>query len=246
MDDKIALVTGATRGIGRAITEALLAREYRVIAVGRDSSKLSQLAELNDRILPLNVDLTDADAVSRIVDDLSSDWRQIDVLINNAGHDVGGRQLFHEGTAQEWDDIIETNVKGLMRMTRAVIPGMLARGNGHVVNMGSVSGLFTYAGGTAYNASKFAVRAFTEALRKDYATTDIRVTEVLPGLVKTNFAESRLHGEGDEAGAFYDGFLAHLEPADVAAAVLYALDQPTHVNISQVVIEPTRIGRKES
>ena len=252
MSDKTALVTGATRGIGRAITEALLESGYRVIAVGRDEAKLAELAELadlsgqDDRILPASLDLHDTDAVAQFVSDLPPEWACIDVLVNNAGHDVGGRQAFHEGTAQEWDDIIEINVKGLMRMTRAVIPAMVARGQGHVINMGSVSGLSTYAGGTAYNASKYAVRAFTDALRKDYATTKIRVTEILPGLVKTDFAESRLYGEPDNAAAFYDGVLSHLEPTDIANAVLYALEQPAHVNISQVVIEPTQIGRKES
>ncbi len=244
-ESKTAVVTGATRGIGRAIATALLERGYRVVATGRDSAMLSDLSSSgDDRVLPLSLDLADESQTATFVEELPEAWRQIDVLINNAGHDVGGRQLFHEGSAQEWDDIIEINVKALMRMTRAVMPGMVARGQGHVINMGSVSGLYTYAGGTAYNASKFAVRAFTEALRKDYATTDIRVTEILPGMVKTNFAQSRLHGEQEAASEFYDGFLSHLEPEDIANGVLYALEQPPHVNISQMVIEPTRVGRK--
>lgn len=246
-DPKMAVVTGATGGIGRAVTSTLLGDGYRVIAVGRNQIRLTEMREeAGEGMLPVVMDVSDGDCVSKFVQNLPTSWRRIDVLVNNAGHDVGGRRAFHEGTADQWDDIIDTNVKGLMRMTHAVIPAMIERGRGHILNMGSIAGLFTYPGGTAYSASKYAVRAFTEALRKDYAATQLRITEILPGLVKTGFAESRLEGKQDETKAFYEGFLAHLEPNDVANAVLYAIQQPTHVNISQIVIEPTQTGVKES
>ena len=243
-DKRIVLLTGATGGIGEAIVETLISNGDSVIAVGRNESKLQAIKDKHgEKVQSLAIDMKDGTAVDGILESLSQQWRQVDVLINNAGHDIGGRRLFHEGSADEWADILDTNVNGLMRMTRAVVPGMVTRGQGHIVNMGSVSGLFTYAGGTAYNASKFAVRAFTEALRKDYAETDIRVTEILPGMVRTGFAAQRLSDE-DAGEAFYEEFLSCLEPVDVANAVLYALEQPPHVNISQVVIEPTRVGKK--
>ncbi len=237
----ITLVTGASRGIGRAITRALVTKGMRVIATGRDMDRLQVLGdELGDLVFPCVLDVSDGDAVTALPGSLPAELCQIDVLINNAGHDVGGRRLFQDGEANEWVSIIETNVNGLMRVTRAVVPGMLERGHGHIINMGSTSGLYTYAGGTAYNASKFAVRGFTEALRKDYAATDIRVTEILPGMVRTNFATARLKGDEEGGDAYYDNAAACLLPEDIAASVIFALEQPPHVNISQLVVEPTR------
>ncbi len=212
--------------------------------MGRNQHRLNEIAERHrDFVLPVTADVTDTQTVDSLVETLPKTWSKIDILINNAGHDIGGRQLFHEGTADQWASIIDTNVTGLMRLTRSVIPGMITRKSGHIINMGSVSGLYTYAGGTAYNASKFAVRAFTEALRKDYAATPIRVTELLPGMVRTGFAVARLsdHAAGEK---FYDSYLSCLEPQDIANAVVYAIQQPPHVNVSQIVIEPTQIGSK--
>ncbi len=245
----VALVSGASRGIGRVISHALARRGVQVIAVGRDLERLSEMrdalpASEAARVHPVVLDVADAGAVARFCDDLPEALRDIDILINNAGHDVGGRRAFHEGEADEWDAIIETNVKGLMRLTRAVIAGMLTRQRGHIVNMGSVAGLSTYAGGTAYNASKYAVRAFSDALRKDYAQTALRVTEILPGLVKTDFALNRLKQDNTGAENFYGSFNSYLDPGDIANAVFYALEQSADVNISQIVIEPTRTGRK--
>lgn len=237
----IALVTGASSGIGLAIARAMVAQGMRVIAAGRDPARLQSVRdELGERVTPFVLDVTDADAVAALPDALPDELRAVDVLVNNAGHDVGGRQSFQDGTADEWDAIIETNVNGLMRVSRAMVPGMLVRGQGHIINMGSVSGLYTYAGGSAYNASKFAVRGFTEALRKDLAATDIRVTEILPGMVRTNFAANRLKGDEEAAGAFYDQFAGCLSPDDIAESVMFVLGQPPHVTISQLVVEPTK------
>jgi len=236
----IALVTGASSGIGYAIATALVGRGMHVIATGRDQDRLQAVCdELGGLVFPLVLDVSDGQTVAALPGSLPAELRQIDVLINNAGHDVGGRRAFQDGEAEEWEAIIETNVNGLMRVTRAVAPGMLTRGYGHIINLGSVSGLFTYAGGAAYNASKFAVHGFTEALRKDFAAADIRVTEILPGLVRTNFATNRLKGDKDAAGEFYDRFAGCLYPEDIAASVVFVLEQPSHVNITQLVVEPT-------
>lgn len=244
--ESIALVTGGGGGIGRAIVARLIGKGMRVIVTGRDADRLDAVRDdLGGAVLPFSLDVTDWDAVMALPGSLPVEWRCVDVLVNNAGHDVGGRRAFQGGSISDWRSVIETNVNGLMSVTHALVPGMLERGYGHVVNLGSVSGLFTYAGGTAYNASKFAVHGFTEALRKDFAATDIRVTEILPGMVRTDFAVNRLRGNKDAAGAFYDAVAECLSPDDIAEGVVYALEQPPHVNVSQLVIEPTRTVRTE-
>ncbi|MDX1541973.1 MAG: SDR family NAD(P)-dependent oxidoreductase, partial [Geminicoccaceae bacterium] len=154
--------------------------------------------------------------------------------------DVGGRKRLEEGEADAWASIVETNVTGLIRMTRAVIPGMLERGRGQIVNVGSIAGLRAYKGGNVYNATKFAVRGFSDALRIDYADTPLRIIEILPGLVRTGFASARSGGDEAAARAFYESFPGWLEPEDVARTILYALEQPPHVTIAQLVVVPTR------
>ena len=239
--DKIALVTGATRGIGLCVARALIDSGMRVILSGRDRSRLESIVkELGDRAHGMVLDVADPAACADFIGDLPAPLRKIDILVNNAGHDVGGRRLFHEGDSRDWDAIIETNVRGLMRVTHAVLPGMLDRGSGHIINMGSVAGVYTYRTGNVYNMSKFAVHGFTEALRKDLDHTDLRVTEIMPGLVKTDFAENRNKGDARAAEQFYRSFPVHLEPEDVARAVVYAVTQPDHVVISQLMIEPVR------
>lgn len=240
MDSRIALITGAASGIGRATCDALLARGWKVIATGLNQGPLDRMAaDASGQLHGLSFPVQDIDAVQQSVDDLPANWTNIDLLVNAAGHDVGGRKRFDEGTAEDWQAIIETNVTGTMNVCHAVIPGMLVRGQGHVINLGSIAGFATYAGGTAYNASKFAVRGFTEALAKDYADTPIRVTEILPGMTKSGFATARHKGDVKTADAFYDSFEQILLPEDVAGAILWALDQPPHVTVSQIVIRPT-------
>ncbi|MDH3389340.1 MAG: SDR family oxidoreductase, partial [Gammaproteobacteria bacterium] len=162
---------------------------------------------------------------------------QIDILINNAGHDTGGRRRFDEGSAGQWCDIIETNVQGMIRMTHVLVGGMLQRGRGHIINLGSIAGLKPYASGSAYVASKYAVHGLSETLRLDYAGKGIRVTEIMPGLVRSGFAGQRL-GDAAEAQAFYDSFDACLRPEDVAETVCFAIAQPDHVEIAQLVVLP--------
>ena len=234
----VVLVSGASSGIGEAVCRLLVAQQFRVIAAARNRDRLEQLAaQLGDALYPLVLDVTDSSAVSKLAQALPEKFRDITVLVNNAGHDVGGRRLFEEGSAEQWCGIIETNVQGTIRLTRALIEGMLTRGSGHIVNMGSIAGLKPYATGTAYVSSKFAVHGFSETLRLDYAGRGIRITEIMPGLVRSGFAGQRL-GDERKAEAFYDSFEQCLRPQDVAQTVLYALQQPKHVEIAQLVVLP--------
>lgn len=234
----IALVTGASSGIGEAICRLLISHQYRVIGAARNEAKLQALCdELGALFHPLVLDVTDAQSVISLVESLPTDLRSIEILINNAGHDIGGRRSFEKGSAQQWSDIIETNVQGLMRITHAVIDGMLERGHGHVVNLGSIAGLKPTAAMAAYVASKYAVHGFSETLRLDYAGKGIRVTEIMPGLVRTDFAHQRL-GDIEKANEFYDSFESYLNPEDIAETVLFALQQPKHVEIAQLVVLP--------
>ena len=236
----VALVTGASGGIGHAVAEGLLERGLRVICAARRQERLEEFCAARlETAYPLCLDVTDRAAVAQLLETLPENWREIDIVIANAGSDVGGRQRFDQGEMADWASTIETNVTGLIAVCHAVIPGMLARGRGHVVTLGSIAGLGTYAGGSIYAATKHAVRAFTEGLRKDYKNDPIRITEILPGLVRTGFAEARHRGDSDMAAAFYDSFPAALEPEDIAAAVHFALEQPERVNIAQVVVTPT-------
>ena len=234
----IALVTGASSGIGEAICRLLISHQYRVIGAARTESKLQVLgAELGSLFHPLVLDVCDAVSVGELINRLPEKLRSIDVLINNAGHDIGGRRSFEQGTAQQWSDIIETNVQGLMRVTHAVIGGMLERDHGHVINLGSIAGLKPLATMAPYVTSKYAVHGFSESLRLDYAGRGIRISEIMPGLVRTGFAHQRL-GDAEKAEEFYDSFGQSLRPDDVAQTVLFALQQPKHVEISQLVVLP--------
>jgi NADP-dependent 3-hydroxy acid dehydrogenase YdfG len=211
---------------------------HRVVASARSLAKLERLAdELGDALQPMVLDVTDPDAVANLVAALPRGFDKIDVLVNNAGHDTGGRRRFDEGSAEQWCDIVETNVQGMIRVTHALIGGMLQRGRGHVINLGSIAGLKPYATGTAYVTSKYAVHGFSETLRLDYAGQGIRVTEIMPGLVRSGFARQRL-GEAAQAREFYASFDTCLQPEDVAATVAFALAQPPHVEVAQLVVLP--------
>lgn len=235
----IALVTGASSGIGESVATMLVENGYRVICASRRGDTLADLArKLGDGACSLELDVTDASSVESLSSRLPEDWRSIDILVNNAGHDEGGRRRFDEGNAAEWASIIETNVTGLIRVTLAVIPGMIARDHGHIVNLGSISGISSYATGTIYSGSKHAVHGFSESLRLDYAGTGIRVTEILPGLVRTNFALNRWRDQ-ERADDFYDDFGECLVPDDIARTLLFAIQQPANVVISQLVVVPS-------
>lgn len=236
---RTALVTGASSGIGESIATILANNDYRVICAGRRGHKLAALSSsLESGAHALELDVSDASSVESLLSRLPEDWRSVDILVNSAGHDEGGRRRFDEGSAAQWASIIETNVNGLIRTTHAVIPGMIGRDHGHIVNIGSIAGISSYATGTIYSASKHAVHGFSESLRLDFAGTGIRVTEILPGMVRTDFALNRW-GDAARADRFYDDFGVCLTPQDIARTVLFALEQPPHVVISQLVVVPS-------
>ena len=234
----VALVTGAGSGIGEATARRLARAGFEVVCAGRRPERVESVAAAIGGHA-LGLDVTDPASVENLDQRLPAGVRDIDVLINNAGHDVGGRRRFDAGSSEEWARIIETNVVGLIRVTRQVIPGMIARDRGHVVNIGSIAGLTPYRTGTIYAASKHAVHGFSESLRMDFAGTGVRVTEILPGMVRTEFALARWHDE-QRAGAFYDDFGTCLEPDDIARSVLFALQQPPQVVVSQLVVMPNQ------
>jgi 3-hydroxy acid dehydrogenase / malonic semialdehyde reductase len=235
----VALVTGASAGIGRAVAVALSARGVRVICAARRLDRLETLiGELLHPALALELDIADGEAVDGLLSRLPEDWRRIDILINNAGHDLGGRQPYHQREADDVAAVIQTNVTGMMRTTLAILPQMRERGRGHIVTIGSVNGVEWVANHSVYVASKFAVHGFTNSLRLELRGTGVRLTEVMPGLVRSEFAAARWGGDEERAEKFYDRFDAALSPEDVADAVLYTLDTPQHVNICDLVLRP--------
>jgi NADP-dependent 3-hydroxy acid dehydrogenase YdfG len=236
----IILVTGASSGIGVAIAERLVADGWKVVAAARRVDRLAALgARLGARCHPIALDVTDPASVASLVSRLPEDWRAIQVLINNSGHDIGGRTAFDDQAIDDMLSTIETNIGGMMRVTRAIVPLLLERQDGHIVNLGSTAGTAAYAGGTAYVASKFAVNGFSKALRLDYLGK-IRVTQILPGTVRTEFAEVRNAGDKTKANAFYASYAELLRPEDVANCIAFALDQPPHVNIAELLVLPSR------
>ena len=232
-----ALVTGASSGIGAAVALALVQQGWKVICAARRMDKVSAVASsLGESGLPIELDVADAVSVTSLMDRLPEGWRTIDLLVNNAGHDVGGRRRFDRGEMEKWAATLQTNALGMMRVTHVVLPAMAERGRGHVVNIGSIAALDVQPGGAAYVASKFAVNGFSQALRADFKGKGVRVTHVVPGLVQTEFAQTRWAGDAARAAEFYSKFPVVLDPADVARAVVYAVEQPPHVTIAEIVI----------
>lgn len=235
---KIALVTGATSGIGEACARQLHKAGYRVIATGRNEKKLKALCdELCTDVYPLVFDVRDRVKAENALSSLPDEWKAIDVLVNNAGLALG-LEPEYQGDCEDWSTMIDTNIKGLLYMTRFVVPGMIERGSGHVVNIGSVAGDAAYAGGNVYCATKSAVKAITDGLRIDVADTPIRVTLLKPGLVETNFSNVRFHGDNDRADNVYKG-ITPLTADDIADAMIYAVQAPAHVQIAEMLILAT-------
>jgi 3-hydroxy acid dehydrogenase/malonic semialdehyde reductase len=240
--DSIVFITGASAGIGRACATAFAAEGAHLILAGRRAGRLDELAtELRAargvRVLVLPLDVRDRDAVFGAIGALDDAWRDIDVLVNNAGLGRGLDKL-QDGNPDDWEEMIDTNVKGLLYVTRAVVPGMLERGRGHVINIGSVAGQDVYPRGNVYNATKFAVDAITKGLRMDLVDTPLRVSTVDPGLVETEFSVVRFHGDAERARAVYAGIDA-CGPDDIAEAVVFCATRPPHVSINQIVLMPT-------
>ncbi|MBQ1831852.1 MAG: SDR family NAD(P)-dependent oxidoreductase [Bacteroidales bacterium] len=240
--NKTALITGATSGIGAACARKFAGAGYRVIITARRAEQLAVMAgdlqrEFGVEALPLCFDVRDLDAVKRALDSIPAAWRDIDVLINNAGLALG-LEPEYAGDFTDWETMIDTNVKGLLYMTRLVVPGMVERLKGHVINIGSVAGDAAYAGGAVYCATKAAVKVLSDGLRIDLAHTPVRVTNLKPGLVETNFSNVRFHGDTDRASNVYKG-IQPLTGADIADVALYAAQAPAHVQIAEVLILAT-------
>ena len=239
--DKIVLITGASAGIGRACADAFAGSGARLILAARRTDRLQALAAELDRqhgtaTHLLAVDLRDRPAVTDAVANLPAEWAAIEVLVNNAGLSRGLEKV-QEGSASDWEEMIDTNVKGLLWVTRAVLPGMVARDRGHVINIGSISGHQVYAGGGVYCATKFAVAALGQGLRIDLLGTRVRCSTVDPGMVETEFSLVRFHGDRERADSVYQQF-PPLRPEDVAETVLFCATRPPHVNIQQVIVMP--------
>ena len=234
-----ALITGAASGIGRAIAKQLAEAGHRMVLADLDLAGATELAQsLGDRATALQLDITDRARVDDLPNLVPPAFRPIDILVNNAGHDIGGRTRFDLGKADDWSCIIDTNLNGLMRVTRAVLPDMVRRNSGDIVNISSISAIRMVPDMAAYTASKAGVRAFTDILRADLAETSIRVTEILPGLTKTNIILKRHRGDKAAEQEYFERFKIALDPEDIARSVQFALDQPAHVQIAQLYILP--------
>lgn len=238
---KIVLVTGATSGIGEACARKFAQNGDKVIMTGRNEVRLTAIADdlkaQGAEVLTLKFDVRDREAARQAVESLPAEWAQIDVLVNNAGLALG-LEPEYEGDYDDWDGMIDTNVKGLLTMTRLVVPGMVERNSGHVINVGSVAGDAAYAGGNVYCATKAAVKALSDGLRIDVANTAVRVTNLKPGLVETNFSNVRFHGDTDRAAKLYQG-IKPLTGDDIADVAVYAANAPAHVQIAEVLILAT-------
>lgn len=240
---RIVFITGASSGIGAATALAFAAEGARLLLAARRADKLAEVASLAlergaAAIHTISMDVRDRSAVEKAIGELPAEWASIDVLVNNAGLSRGLDKLY-EGKIEDWDEMIDTNVKGLLHVSRAVVPGMVKRGQGHVVNLGSTAGELTYPNAAVYCASKAAERAINDGLRQDLLGTPVRVTTVDPGMVETDFSLVRFHGDAERAAKVYKGVTA-LTPADVADAILWAVSRPAHVNIARVLLTPVQ------
>jgi 3-hydroxy acid dehydrogenase / malonic semialdehyde reductase len=234
-----ALLTGAAGGMGRAITRALIESGRRVVMVDRDAESLGAFAtEMGDNTFAVRLDITDAKKVDKLLDLIPDAFQPIDILINNAGHDIGGRTRFDIGSPDDWSNIIATNLIGLMRVTRSILPDMVERNAGHIVNISSINAVRIVPDMAAYSTSKAGVHMFTETLRGELAETAIRVTEIQPGLARTNIIVTRYRGDKQKEKEYFDQFKIALDPADVARSIVFALDQPPHVQIAEMMILP--------
>ena len=234
----IALITGASSGIGKAIAEQI-ADHYRLIICGRRTSRLEALSKVlshKTEILIGSFDVRDQSAVSHFIDSLPDEWQNIFVLINNAGN-AHGLSFIHEGDTQDWDAMIDINGKGLLYVSRAIIPKMIKAKAGHIINLGSIAGTDVYPRGNVYNASKFAVDALTKGMRMDLNTHGIKVSEIKPGLVETEFSEVRFKGDLEKAKQAYAGY-DPLQAQDIAECIAFMLSRPKHVNIGDMVVLP--------
>src|SRR5580658_8290307 len=234
---KIVFITGASAGIGAATALAFAGEGARLLLAARRPGKLAEVAsralELGAAAVhSIDLDVRNRHAVQRAIDELPPEWAEIDVLVNNAGLSRGMDKLY-TGKIEDWEEMIDTNIQGLLYVARAVVPGMVVRGRGHVVTLGSMAGEIVYPNGAVYCGSKAAARAINDGLREDLLGTPVRVTSVDPGLVETDFSLVRFHGDEERAAKVYKG-LTPLTPEDIADAIVWAVSRPAHVNIARV------------
>lgn len=242
LKDRCVLVTGASSGIGAACAEAFAAAGCRLLLAARRKGRLDALAEKlradhGAEVLTERLDVRDREAVERWIGGLGEPWRNVDILVNDAGLARGLAPL-HEDDVSDWEEMIDTNLKGLLYVTRAVLSGMVARGSGHVIMIGSIAGHEVYAGGNVYCATKHAVAALTRAIAIDTLGTGVRVSSVDPGMVDTEFSLVRFHGDADRARAVYRG-IEPLHSRDVAEAVLFCATRPVHANVREMILLPS-------
>lgn len=240
---KIVFVTGASAGIGAATALAFAAEGARLLLAARRASRLAEVASRAlergaEAVHSIDLDVRDHRGVQNAIDTLPEEWAPIDILVNNAGLSRGLDKLYM-GRVEDWEEMIDTNVKGMLYVTRAVVPGMVVRGRGHVINLGSTAGEMTYPNGAVYCATKAAERSINDGLRQDVLGTPVRVTSVDPGMVETDFSLVRFHGDQERAAKVYKGVKA-LTPEDVAEVIVWAASRPPHVNIARVLLTPVQ------
>lgn len=237
LSGRTVLITGASAGIGAACARAFAREECHLILAARRLERLQQLVpdlESAPSVRNIALDVRDREAVQRTIRGLDA---EIDILINNAGL-ARGLATIQDGDPEDWDEMLDTNVKGVLNLMKAVVPGMVSRNRGHVIQIGSIAGFQVYPKGNVYNASKFAVRALNEGLNLDLAGTRVRVSSVDPGLVETEFSEVRFHGDSERAETVYQGYTP-LAADDVAEVVRYVANAPEHVNVLELILLPT-------
>lgn len=237
---RIALITGATSGIGEATARLLAVNQFKLILCGRRKDRLKKLADelrLQTEVITLSFEVRNQKAVAASIDSLPAEWKEIDVLVNNAGN-AHGLDPIQTGSVDDWDAMMDINVKGLLYVTKAVLPVMVKRNSGHIINLGSIAGKEIYANGNVYCASKFAVDALTKGMRIDLNAHSIKVTAIHPGLVETEFSLVRFKGDEQRAASVYKGF-DPLQGQDIADLILFALTRPPHVVVADLVVLPT-------
>lgn len=240
MPNQIAFITGATSGIGKATAELLSQNNFDLILCGRRKERLDTLEnELSKHcnVTTLSFDIRDKDAVENAINGLPKEFQTINVLINNAGN-AHGLSPIQEGSTEDWDAMIDINVKGLLYVTKSIVPQMVARSSGHVVNIGSIAGKEVYPNGNVYCASKHAVDAINNGMRLDLNGTGVKVTAINPGLVETEFSMVRFKGDKERSDNVYKGYTP-LRAMDIAETILFAITRPAHVNISDMIVFPT-------
>lgn len=235
----IIFITGATAGFGAAMVKRFINKGYKVIATGRRSDRLDLMkAEFGDHLYPLVLDVQNKEMVSKAIDSLPAEWKRIDVLINNAGLALG-TELAQKSSIEDWDTMIQTNINGLLYCTHKILPDMVSRNHGQIINLGSVAGEFPYQGGNVYGATKAFVHQMSMNLRSDLLGTNVRVTNIEPGMCHTEFSEVRFRGDKDKADSVYKGIKA-LSAEDIAETIDWVISRPAHVNINVISLMPTQ------